>query len=82
MREVTPAKNLEQLAKVWDVEADFHAEVARCGKKTCPQYEAPQKSQRVGSDTPDTFYYPSWQLQEIHRVELCGRGVRATVRTS
>ncbi|CAM9377686.1 unnamed protein product [Scytosiphon promiscuus] len=29
MREVTPAKNLEQLAKVWDVEADFHAEVAR-----------------------------------------------------
>lgn len=33
MREVTPVKNLEQLAKVWDVEADFHAEVARCVKE-------------------------------------------------
>ncbi|CAM9232122.1 unnamed protein product [Hapterophycus canaliculatus] len=29
MREVTPAKNLEQLAKVWDVEGDFRAELAR-----------------------------------------------------
>eukprot|EP00752_Nemacystus_decipiens_P010312 g9187.t1 len=29
MREVTPAKNLQQLAKIWDVAADYDAELAR-----------------------------------------------------
>ena len=29
MREVTPAKTLQQLAKLWDVEADYVAELAR-----------------------------------------------------
>lgn len=31
MREVTPAKTLEQLARLWDVGADFDAETVRCG---------------------------------------------------
>lgn len=30
MREVTPAKTLEQLAKIWDVGADHEAEMDRC----------------------------------------------------
>lgn len=34
MREVTPAKALKQLAKIWDVEVDYDAELTRCGKKT------------------------------------------------
>ena len=29
MREVTPAKTLQQLAKIWDAEADYDAELAR-----------------------------------------------------
>lgn len=31
MREVTPAKTLQQLAKLWDVGADYEAELSRCG---------------------------------------------------
>lgn len=40
MREVTPAKTLQQLAKIWDVEADYDAELARCGKKAAKPSQA------------------------------------------
>lgn len=53
MREVTPAKTLQQLAKIWDAEADYDAELARyIQKKTACQPPASIRScmlPRVGS---------------------------------
>ncbi len=66
MREVTPAKTLQQLAKIWDVEADYDAELAR--------YVWGRKERRRGA--PNHHLPPSSSLSLVLRIVLVWIGIR------